>query len=411
MSAPELPPISDRGGHGGAPRGDKRKTSVNSLNSSGSKASTSHPAHVINGKSLTPSKVNYTASNGLTSHSNTTSSTKKKKGQLPRNYSDPSLTQLPGNSSTVSHDSSSTNLSQSTANGVDGHSGSGPRHIKFLSKSNRALSWCATDNLGSQGKLETLFEGQANHNNNHPNYNLNNANVNHLSTSPTGHNPARYSLNKTSSNGSSTNLISLVSNANAVNNNNITDMPPIAPQPATAAGHRSRKDVARRQSFTKKADDGGALPDSPRGRRKRSDSENKLAHSQDFISESQQRAVQRVEARNFSVDRIARHASPPRPHTKYVGPAPHAKSRLHRSVTALNVDNSNHNNGHEAQLQGGDDAFGDDESYEKNARVFKWVIDVSNVEEFDTDPKDTYVEYTDETPQTDTAIHLVYSEQ
>ena len=50
----------------------------------------------------------------------------------------------------------------------------------------------------------------------------------------------------------------------------------------------------------------------------------------------------------------------------------------------------------------------DDDSIEASARLVEWLNVVNNIEEYDTDPQHTVVDYADEPPQTDTAVHVVY---
>ncbi|XP_059169538.1 homeobox protein 2-like [Physella acuta] len=354
MSAPELPPISSRG--------DKRKTSNNSLNSSGtslnlntgngtktfSSLKTNYP--VLDGGSKTPGQVSVTPG----------SQNKKKKGPLPRNYSDPSLSGalIAGSS----QESISTNLSSMT--GEVGVSGS----RKY---GHRAMSWSTADNMGSQTKLETLIEGQcvgAPHNGNYSNQT-----------------PRAPPIYKANSNSSSNN-----------NNNNNNDDAVVLPHAAPG-----RKDTARYQTHARNKNLPNATEHSPRGRAaQRSNSEQTLGGKlkPDLIHQSKERAIQRVMSRNLSMDRIhggnVNKTNPP--------PKPvNTNMRRANSMAAINNNSSNNNND--------DDDFSDDDDF--NTRLINWLNIVNSVDEFDTDPQDVCIEYADELPRKDTAVHLVHLEQ
>ncbi|GFR72549.1 hypothetical protein ElyMa_000382600 [Elysia marginata] len=346
MSAPELPPIAVAGvtsgksgnsGTGKTPREHKRKTSNNSNYSSGSRASIHQMSNAVNSKTYYNRKTTNNSNNssshtgpgggggsggggGGTGSISTNTSTsskriKKKRLPMPRNHSDSSLKNLIAQQQQqqVASFAGSSCSSSMLPNGEgmmgvgDGGAGNS-RQVKYLANGSRALSWCATENSGSQLKLETLFEGQ---NNNHgvdsdiaaPNGVLSNNNNNNNSGSAKGMssimNSSIYSgrilasplsnhMPRTESNTSINNLLSnnnngrtstppiMMNNNNSINNfrnmhnhsalsghfvegsgrktasvkggggGGATDMPPILPPRSVSVnGIRSREDIAR----------------------------------------------------------------------------------------------------------------------------------------------------------------------
>lgn len=58
-----------------------------------------------------------------------------------------------------------------------------------------------------------------------------------------------------------------------------------------------------------------------------------------------------------------------------------------------------------------EEVFENSESIEANTRVMEWLSVVNGIEEYDTDPKDSVIEYDEEPMKTDTAIRIVYQGQ
>ncbi|KAH9494468.1 hypothetical protein Btru_020087 [Bulinus truncatus] len=394
MSAPELPPIVDNKGrpHGVHPRVDKR----NSLTSgTGNRSSIVQQTPSVKNKTFTsrlPITEPVVNQEATKTFSGAEKVGKKKKGILPRNFSEPTLSGLLGNASTQSHESSSTNRSLSTYN-ADALSGSGSKQMKFFSNANRALSWCAIDNVGSQNKLETLFEGKVQHH----------GAEGDTAPAPKSPPPAQsympYVKSKASSSSSVNNVISLVSSANNVsydanNNNNNSNINDVA-----AGQTRSRKDASRLQSLDPS--------ETPRGRFHRSSSENKhmgksLKHD---ISQRQERKSTQPMSRNQSLDRIDKLVSSQRTHNKPAAESKPGTYRLRRASSNIVLSN-NVNNNREDDYD--NDYPEDDRDLLNKVRIEQWLNIVNNVDQYDTDPKDIDFDYMDEIPQTDTAIHVVY---
>lgn len=313
-------------------------------------------------------KANYPAQDGGSKTPGQVSVTpglqnKKKKGPLPRNHSDPSLSGalIAGSS----QESISTNLSSMTGEV------SGSRPGKY---GHRAMSWSTADNMGSQTKLETLIEGQCVGAPQHGNY-----------SNQTPRAPPIY--NKASSNSSSNN-----NNNYDVNNDDAVVLPHATPG-------RSRKDTSRYPTHTRNKNLTDATDHSPRGRTaQRFNSEQTLAGKlkPDLIHQSKQKAIQRLMSRNLSMDRIhGGNLNKTNPPSKPVN------SNMRRVNSMAAINNNNNNND--------DDAFSDDDDF--NTRLINWLNIVNSVDEFDTDPQDVCIEYADELPKKDTAVHLVHLEQ
>ncbi|KAI8776697.1 mediator of RNA polymerase II transcription subunit 26 [Biomphalaria glabrata] len=394
MSAPELPPIVDNKGRASVvtTRADKR----NSLSNTGNhRVPLVQQAPSIKSKPFTSRLISTDSGNNQETGKNISGieKTVKKKKDLPRNFSEPLLSGLLGNASTLSQESISTSRSYST-NNADALSGSGSKQMKFFSNGNRALSWCATDTLGSQNKLETLFEGKVqNHGND--------ADGVFLSKSPPS-NQVPLLQSKASSASSTNNIISIISTANNVSydDNNNTSATNSNADPS-AGHHRSRKDRGRLQSLN--------ASETPRARMHRSNSENKL--NGNFLTQDTNNAKHRKSQphRNQSVDRVAHQAtSPQRTQNKTNGQSKHVSYRLRRASSNVVLNTTNTNRDEDNNPIDDYDYQADDRELLNQARIEAWLNVVNNVDEYDTDPLDMDYNYTDETPQTDTAIHLVY---
>ncbi|GFO02007.1 hypothetical protein PoB_002851200 [Plakobranchus ocellatus] len=91
------------------------------------------------------------------------------------------------------------------------------------------------------------------------------------------------------------------------------------------------------------------------------------------------------------------------------------KNNNNSSIANRNTrTNKRHDNSHRNSIiddydnQDDDTAPEDEENIEASARLVEWLNVVNNIDEYDTDPQHTIVDYADEPPQTDTAVHVVY---
>ncbi|KAL8614936.1 hypothetical protein ACOMHN_059859 [Nucella lapillus] len=402
MSAPELPPIADRERH----RPPSRSTSKSSLNQLTAAVTT---------------KAYYTR---LTSGT-----------PLHRNHSDSSLKGLLLNSQGHTHSSGSVS-SYPTAGGVGVGGGGGgdlgviPPHLLHRSSS-RAFSWCATDNsTGSIPKLETLFEKR----------NLADA----LQATPEGSNISR-------------------SNNNHNNNSSIIQTPPPPPPLLPPPPYQSLRNNNNNNNNIKTANNnipprsisvnGIRRSDSQelakiKHRKKRLQSECGVGEMETFgtveqfgrlrvngmrRSMSDNKLVEKKNVRNarlnsfrhLSVTRTDRMASR-RP--SRIGGASTTLSmskeggmRRVSSVSAINnivppITTNNRtrieSNQDSENVDGGGGGGGgggsedSEEEEERRGRIQEWLLGL----DFADVPPEPVIEYADDPPQTDTALHIVYQE-
>ena len=377
MSAPELPPIADRERH----RPRSRSTSKSSLN---------QLTAAVNSKNF------YTRlTNGAGLH---------------RNHSDSSLKALLSASQGPTQSSASVSSFPSGGGGLGGGGGGGGTPgpgdyglgpAQLHRSSSRALSWCATDNsAGSIPKLETLFEQKVSNNlvsgsfaapgtpphvlENHHHNNDDNNNHRNKSISPQSNHK-------------------IPSRSASVNGLRRPEVQDLAKMKGRKKGLHSECGTGEMETLAT-IEQFGRLKVS--GMR-RSLSDNKL------VDKKNVRNARLNSSRHLSVNRTDRlvhqRRSPGYGGTSTVSGTRGGMRRV-SSVSAINTLTANSRNRLDSNqdsehVEGGGSEDSEEEE-ERRWRIREWLqgLDCADA------PPEPVIDYADDPPQTDTALHIVYKE-
>ncbi|BFZ21100.1 hypothetical protein BsWGS_24139 [Bradybaena similaris] len=430
-SSPDLPPIVNE-----LPRGDKWKKASSIVSSTtGAKISTDRRPTAVN-RTSNYSRRNSTAS---TAESNTydaviVADDRLNKDRLPicRNHSDSSLYKLNAGGSYPSKGSDSTTTScaaprlkeasgsSDSSQGRDDTRKRDAKDAKYLGICNRKPTLRTAD---IQGRLETLFEGQnssisiANSINNNANndkgnykagekYSYNQVGVSNKATMISDVNRSIYNNNNNSS-------------TRVTNNLNITSkMPSVSPLPRSVfvKDVANNEGTSRHRNSNRKPKIEGNCTDtktagrftSSKNRIPRSQSEGKLSEKS-TCNKYQETISPGSISRNVSVERVDKLGSNSQKYIRAV-----TSSRHQQSGNFQTKYNSTSNISNQYSKEILNDARNNDglcffeDTIKVKDRLVEWLNIVNNVDRYEIDPKDDIVDYSDEPPQTDTAIHLVY---
>ena len=381
MSAPELPPIADRE----RPRPPSRSTSRSSLNQ------------------LTAAVSNKNIFTRLTNGAG-----------LHRNHSDSSLKALWSTSQGATQSSASVSSYPSGAGGLGGGGGGGggtpgPGEYGLAPatlhrSSSRALSWCATDNsAGSVPKLETLFEQKISNN------------LVHTSSLAAPGTPPHVLENSVHN--------SSISNHHHHNNNNSSPQSnaKIPPRSVSVNGVRATdsQEVARMKGRRKRQQSECGAGEMETlatiehfGRlrlsgMRRSQSDNKLVDKKNVrnarLNSSRHLSVSKTE-KLVHQRRSSRHGG-----TSTVSGTKGGMRRV-SSVSAINTITANSrtrldSNQDSEHVEGGGSEDSEEEE-ERSVRIREWLqgLDCADA------PPEPVIDYADDPPQTDTALHIVYKD-
>lgn len=345
-----------------------------------------------------------------------------------RNHSDSSLYNLTTGGSYPSKGSDSTTAScadprvkeaggsSDSSQGRDDARKGDAKDAKYLGIGNRKTTLLTAE---VQGRLETLFEGQNSSISivNSINNNANNNKGNYKASE-------KYSYNQVGVSNKATmirNVNSSIYNNNSrvTNNLNITNnMPSASPLPRSVfiKDVASSEGISRHRNSNRKPKIEGNCTDtktdskftSSKNRIPRSQSESKLSEKS-TCNKYQETTSPGSISRNVSVERIDKLRPHPQRYSRAVTSSRHQQSgnfqTKYSSVSNINNKYSRETQNH-ARNQ--DDRCFFEDTIEVKDRLVEWLNIVNNIDRYEIDPKDDIVDYSDEPPQTDTAIHLVY---